>query len=120
MRREIPVSIPFGDNERYDMVLETPDGKLRRAQVKTGWLTNGTIQFHAKSQHTNSTGNVYKYYDDVDDFLVYAHELETLYLVPEDAFERSISLRVEEPAQADASINWASAYRFDERWPPDG
>ena len=29
-KREIPVSIPFGDNERYDIVVETPRGGLLR------------------------------------------------------------------------------------------
>jgi len=117
-RREIPVSIPFGDNQRYDFVVESEDGTLYKSQIKTGWLSDGVVNFHSKSQHTNSQGNVYKQYDDVDQFLVYVHDLGALYLVPEGAFERSISLRVEEPKQADASINRAAEYRFDERWPP--
>jgi hypothetical protein len=118
-RRGIPVSIPFSDNQRYDLVLEAMDGQMQRMQVKTGWLSDGVIQFHTKSQHTNSQGNVYKHYDgDIDGFLVYVHELEQLYLVYKDEFDSRITLRVEAPAQPDSSINWASDYAFDERWPP--
>ena len=118
-RRSIPVSIPFGDNERYDFVVEADDGALYKAQVKTGWLSGGVVDFHGKSQHTNSRGNVYEDYNgDVDHFLVYVHELDALYLVPDDEFDWSISLRVDTPEQADASINWADDYAFDERWPP--
>ena len=118
-RREIPVSIPFGDNERYDVVLETPGGELLRVQIKTGWIADGTVEFHGKSQHTNSEGNVYETYEgDVDNFLVYCGATEDLYLIPEDAFETRMSLRIEEPEQADSAINWAEEYLFNERWPP--
>lgn len=119
-RRSIPVSLPFGDNERYDIVVETPGGALLRVQVKTGWLSGGKIEFHTRSQHTNSKGNTYKPYDgDIDYFLVYCHELETLHFIREDEFEESISLRVEEPEMENRRINWATDFEFDERWPPD-
>lgn len=120
-RRSIPVSLPFGDNERYDLVVETPEGALLRVQVKTGWLSEGKIEFHTRSQHTNSKGNTYKPYDgEIDDFLVYCHELETLHFIHEDEFEGSISLRVEAPEMENRRINWAADFKFDERWPPDG
>jgi hypothetical protein len=119
-RRDVPVSLPFGDNERYDLVLED-EGRFVSAQVKTGRLSDGTITFHGKSAHTNSRGNVYKpYHGDVDVFLVFCHELSRLYLVREDAFDTAIHLRVDEPDQRDRTINWAESYEFDERWPPDG
>ncbi|MDX1745409.1 MAG: group I intron-associated PD-(D/E)XK endonuclease [Halobacteriales archaeon] len=119
-RRSIPVSLPFGDNERYDLVIETPTGNLLRVQVKTGWVTDGKFEFHARSQHTNSTGNTYKTYDgDIDFFTVYCHELATLYLIQEDEFGSSISLRVEEPECRNRRINWADDFEFDARWPPE-
>ncbi|MEE6209746.1 group I intron-associated PD-(D/E)XK endonuclease [Salarchaeum sp. III] len=119
-RREIPVSIPFGDNERYDAVVETPESEFLRVQIKTGWLADGVVQFHGKSQHTNSRGNTYKEYDgDVDYFAVYCHDLEELYWIGENEFETSLALRVEEPMVTQPSINWASTYEFDERWPPE-
>ena len=118
-RHGIPVLTPFGDNQRYDMVVETPAGELLTLQIKTGRLSNGVITFHTKSQHTNAEGNVYKYYDgEIDCFVVYVHELETLYLVYINEFDRRISLRVEDPDQPDPSINWADDYKFDARWPP--
>lgn len=119
-KREVPVSIPFGDNERYDIVVETPRGGLLRTQIKTGWLNDGTIRVKGHSQHTNSTGNTYKLYDsaDVDYFIAYCHELETMYWINEDGFDSSIRLRVEEPKQVKPSINWAREYEFDANWPP--
>ncbi|MFC7229286.1 group I intron-associated PD-(D/E)XK endonuclease [Salinirubellus salinus] len=119
-RRGIPVSRPFGDNERYDVVAETPGGALLKLQVKTGRFERGTVVFDGVSTHTNSQGNVYKpYEDDVDYFLVYSDDLETLYIVPESRVGSSMALRVEAPKQTDPKINDASAYLFDENWPPD-
>lgn len=118
-RREIPVSIPFGDNERYDLLFETPDQRILRAQVKTGWTNEGIVNFRGYSQHTNSNGNVYKKYGtDVDCFLVYSHEFEQLFLVWEDEFGSNMSIRVENPEQEHDTINWADEYDFDYRWPP--
>lgn len=119
-KRHVPVSIPFGDNERYDIVVETPTGELLRTQVKTGWFSDGTIRVKGHSQHTNSTGNTYKLYDsaDVDYFLAYCYELETMYWIREDGFGSSIHLRVEEPKQLKPNINWAEDYEFDANWPP--
>ncbi|MFD1646692.1 group I intron-associated PD-(D/E)XK endonuclease [Haloarchaeobius litoreus] len=119
-RREIAVSHPFGDNERYDLVAECGGGALVRVQVKTGWIADGRIQFSTQSTHTNSQGNVRKSYDgDVDVFVVYCYETETMYLVGEQEFDKSISLRVEEPEVHHRSINWAADFEFDERWPLD-
>lgn len=118
-RRGIPVLLPFGDNQRYDLAVETPHGALQTLQVKTGWLTDGVVEFHTRSQHTNASGNVYKDYDgDVDGFIVYVHELESTHLVYIDEFDSQISLRVDAPDRPDPSIKWAEEYRFDERWPP--
>lgn len=117
-RREIPVSKPVGDNERYDLVAESAGG-LWKLQVKTGWLKDGTIRFHGKSQHTNAAGNVYELYDgDVDFFVVYVDELEELYLVEESSVRSNMRLRVDKPDQYDRSINWADAFEFDRNWPP--
>lgn len=117
-RRNIPVQLPFGDNQRYDLVATDGHGTMYRFQVKTGRLDDGIIRFHTKSQHTNANGNMYRYYDgEIDGFLVYTHELDALHLVYMDQFDKQITLRVDEPDQPDASINWADDYRFDDQWP---
>lgn len=119
-RRAIPVSIPFGNNERYDVIIEMPRGRLLKVQIKTGWFSDGKVTFKGYSLHTNSTGNVHKRYEgDVDYFLVYCHELTEMYLVREDEFEMQMSLRVEQPKQVHETINWADDYEFDARWPPN-
>jgi len=116
--RGIPVAIPFSDNQRYDIIVETPVADLLRIQIKTGRLQSGKIDFHGKSQHTNSTGNTYQKYDgDVDYFLVYTPALDSLHAIGEHEFDTRIQLRVDEPEQTDSSINWADEYEFQRRWP---
>jgi hypothetical protein len=118
-RRDVAVSVPFGDNERYDLVAESDD-RLWRLQVKTGRFRDGTVLFEAESMHTNSQGNVYERYDgDVDYFAVYCREVEQLYLIREEEVETGMSLRIDPPERADDTINWAVDYEFDQRWPPD-
>lgn len=116
----IPVSIPFGDNERYDIVVETPSNSFFSFQIKTGRKQNGVIVFGATSLHTNAEGHVRKKYDDdIDFFLVYFEPLHQLYLIGVNEFDSRILLRVDEPDKHDKTINWAKDYEFDERWPPD-
>jgi hypothetical protein len=118
-RRNISVSTPVGDNERYDVVLEKPDGSLLRGQVKTGRLKDGVVRFKGVSQHTNSSGHVYKQYDDdVDCFLVHCDETEETYFVDADEVGTSMHLRIDSPAQKTNQINWADDYRLDQQWPP--
>ncbi|WP_267641116.1 group I intron-associated PD-(D/E)XK endonuclease [Haloarchaeobius amylolyticus] len=119
-RRAIPIATSVGDNERWDVLAETETGAILRVQIKTGWIENGTIRLVGTTVHTNSTGNVRKrYHGDVDVFVVYCHENETMYLVEEREFGTQIRLRVDEPAIRHKNINWAEEYEFDERWPPD-
>lgn len=119
-RRRISVSIPFGDNERYDLAVETPEGLLLRVQVKTGWVRDGVVQFKGQSQHTNSEGNTYKPYGEgIDCFLVYSHEVESLFLVWQEEVQTNMTIRITDSDQRHETTNWASEYRFDERWPPE-
>lgn len=118
--RNIPVSRPFGDNERYDLLVETPNGDLLRIQIKTGQYLNGTIHFRGVSNHTNSSGSVSETYaGDVDYFVVYSHRFDTLYLVDASEVNTSMDLRVEDSKINHPAINWARDFEFDRCWPPE-
>lgn len=117
--RNIPVSRPFGDNERYDILVEAPDGYLLRIQVKTGRYINGVINFRGVSRHTNCSGSVYETYDgDVDYFIVYNHRFDSLYLVSATEVNTSKDLRVGDSKIEHPAINWARDFEFDRCWPP--
>lgn len=119
-RRDIGVSTPVGDNERYDLVVECPSGDLLRVQIKTGWLRDGVIRFKGISQHTNASGHVYERYgSDVDCFIVYCYDTDEIYLIDASEVGISMSLRVDDTSHETTQINWASDYQFNAQWPLD-
>jgi len=58
------------------------------------------------------------YKGDVDYFIVYVSELESMYLIGEWEFGTEMGLRDSEPKQSHETINWAADFLFDDRWPP--
>ena len=108
------VSIPFGDNDKYDLVVDTGDD-LYRIQCKTGWSNKAdTVRFNTHSQTTKD--GVYHedtYQGAIDAFLVYYPENDQFYWIDAaDATEQKMELRFESEIDH-PSINWAAAYRFD-------
>ena len=108
------VSIPFGDNDKYDLVVDTGDD-LYRIQCKTGWSNKAdTFRFNTHSQTTKD--GVYHedtYQGAIDAFLVYYPEKDQFYWIgAADATEQKMELRFESEIDH-PSINWAAAYRFD-------
>ena len=92
------VSIPFGNNQRYDMIVDE-NGVLRRAQCKTGRIKKGGVRF--KPCSTNGfTGKHREYFDDIDLFPVYCPENGNVYRVPVDTIRkctRICVLRIDPP-----------------------
>ena len=75
-----------------------------RLRVESAWLEGGLLRFDVTEPA---------------DFYVIEHPEEgETYLVPDDEFEKSISLRVEPPKKSSPRINDAEEFRFEERWPP--
>lgn len=112
------VSVPFGDNDKYDLVLDTGD-RLLRIQCKTGWIEDEVVRFKTASQTTAGGAVTMEDYDgEVDAFAVRCKDNENLYWVPiEDTGKKSTYLRLTEPKIDHPSVKLAERYRFDERLP---
>jgi len=107
------VSVPFGDNDKYDLVVDD-SGTLYRVQCKTAWKNKpDTIRFNTHSQTTRD-GEYHEttYEDEIDAFFVRYPETETFYWIPvREATTQKMELRFE--AEIDhPSINWASGFEF--------
>jgi hypothetical protein len=93
------VSVPFGENARYDLVID--DGvSLARVQCKTGRLRRGAINFKTASSyahHLNPKATSRHYDGDVDFFAVYCPETGGVYVIPfaELTPRREAKLRVD-------------------------
>lgn len=95
------VSIPYGENSRYDFILDIGN-KLLRIQVKTSHLktnvknSNDAITFSCKSTNVNSKGNQTHRYnkEQIDYFATYWNN--ECYLVPveECSIEKTLWLNV--------------------------
>jgi hypothetical protein len=76
------VLLPFGVNQRYDLMLD-PGGKFVRAQCKTGRLRGGCIEFTPRSTRANRSGVFSRSYrGEVEIFLVHCPKLNRIYAVP--------------------------------------
>lgn len=116
--RGYSVAIPFGDNDRYDLVADCA-GKLYRLQCKTGWKEDGCIRFKTCSKTTvDGAVKTVDYDGQIDAFAVRCKEDEQLYWVPEtDTGKKSTYLRVTEPEIDHPKINFAEEYMFENNLP---
>lgn len=117
LKREIPISIPFGDNQRYDIIAEF-HGKLQKVQVKTAnEIQNGSIVCYARSS-TNHTTNKHltTYENEVDYFVFYNQDLDLIALVPIEIFQGQAqkNFRLTPPQSINQySIVYFADYSFD-------
>lgn len=115
VKKDIAISLPFGDNQRYDLIMDTADRGLVRVQCKTGRLKNGRITFNTVSTRINANGYYTRdYVGDIEYFAVYCYENDTVYLVPiEDIAKSKTALRITPPLNHQkAGIRWAKDYEL--------
>lgn len=86
---------PFGDNQRYDLVIDEV-GTFIRVQCKTGRLKNGVIFFDTCSSQAHRGKGKQDYRGQADVFGVYSPDRDDVYLVPVEMVGRtSGTLRLE-------------------------
>ena len=83
---DVAVSIPYGDCERYDMIVDI-NNQLYKVQCKTASYRRGDtskISFSCRSVTTKNGQNVHHKYDksEVDFFAAYFLENDKCYLIP--------------------------------------
>ena len=97
LRADKVVLQPFGDNQRYDLVVDE-GGRFIRVQCKTGNLKKGVIMFKSCSTHYHRGKGFTSYRGQADVFGVYVPALDKTYMVPvEDVPEQRAHLRLEPP-----------------------
>jgi hypothetical protein len=97
------VSVPFGENARYDLVIDD-EARLGRVQCKTGRLRDGAVQFKVCSSyahHANPASAARDYLGQIEYFAVYCPDTSGVYVVPID----DVPLRWEARLRVAASRN---------------
>ena len=114
VRRGYSVLLPFGVNQRYDLVLDLGQ-RLLWVQCKTGRRRGGSIEFPTVSVRSNRAGWFKRdYAGEADLFLVYWPENDRIYAVPVEEAPRShMYLRVDPPLNGQKRrIRFASDYEL--------
>ena len=118
VKRGIQVSIPFGDNARYDLIAEF-NGKLNKIQVKycNQLSTTGSVSCPCASS-TNHTTNKHlsTYENDVDYICFYLACWDVVTIVPIEQIgtKKTISFRLDKPKTTNQfNINLVEDYSFD-------
>lgn len=112
VQMQIPVYIPFGDNERADLIAEF-NGKLQKIQVKTSEKSeNGKVTFSLVSSTVHRQNGVKHVYtkDEIDYFVLYNIETHMLLLVPQErvAGMKTVTFQIEwKPSRNQyEALNW--------------
>ena len=118
VKRQIPVSIPYGDNERYDLIAEF-NGKLNKIQVKyCSQETNndGVICPCASSYNHTSTRTGWESYteDEIDYFCFWIASDNLALIVPisEIGDQKSITFK-RTPSKNGQATRLMQNYTFD-------
>ncbi|MBA2286153.1 MAG: hypothetical protein H0W02_11760 [Ktedonobacteraceae bacterium] len=113
------VLTPYGDNTRYDMVIEDADGKFYRVQCKTGRSNGNYIEFTPASLHYHTRAGKTAhgsrpYHGQIDYFAVYCPENRGVYLIPIDhAGVSQMNLRlVPTKNKQEKGVRWAKDYEL--------
>lgn len=102
LRTGLTVLKPFGDNLRYDLVLDEGD-RFVRIQCKTGRLRKGAVEFATASSYAHRGLGRRDYRGQADVFAVYCPQTDRCYMVPVDQVGlRGGSLRVEKSRNGQA------------------
>ena len=105
------VSIPFGDNSKYDFIADV-NGQLLKIQVKTASLKDeNAIKFSCRSTHVNCSGvkNIRYNENEIDYFATYWNN--QCYLVPIKECSAEKTLRFAPPKNGQIKgISFAKDY----------
>ncbi len=113
--RGMSVAFPFGDNERYDLIIDN-DQHLEKAQVRKASKRGNYLVFKCYSNH-RSEGEIkcdtFKE-SEVDCFLVWYQGKDMIYKVPiEESPKTEMRLRPGQTGNNQSkNVNWAEDYKI--------
>lgn len=112
LRAKKVVLQPFGDNQRYDLVVDEK-GTFLRIQCKTARIKNGCLLFDTCSSQCHRGKGKFNYRGQADLFAIYSPDFDKVYIVPVDEVGvGACRLRVDPPRNPSPNIRLAEKYEF--------
>lgn len=109
------VSVPFGDNQRYDLIVDK-GGELLKVQVKYCSIRKQVIEVPLASVYSLKNENVIRHYEktEIDIVLVYCPDTEKLYWIDFHSIDNrySIKLRFDKKGDNQRRVKLAEDYEF--------
>ena len=115
VEKEIPVYLPFGDNEKADLIIDI-NNTLLKVQVKTSnRLDQGSLIFNTRSSRGLSSSTVLYSEEDIDLYACYSLITKEIYILYRKDFSQGLtSLRIEESKNNQTkNVNFAKDYTLD-------
>lgn len=103
----ISVAIPFGDNDRYDLIIDYKGLKKIQVKYSSQQDSPGSVIFKTSSSTNHTTNKHYSTYEnDIDGFLLYNSITDEVYYLPIETIgnKKTITIRME-PAKNNQTKN---------------
>jgi hypothetical protein len=107
------VSIPYGENSRYDLVADDGE-RLYRIQVKTGQDHGSYLRYSCSSSYAHRGRSLRSYQGEVEYVAIYCAPRDKVYLIPEAELTATQGhLRYSQPENGQKKrIRWAGQYEL--------
>lgn len=115
VEKGIGVYLPFGDNEKADLIIEL-NKKLYKIQVKTSnRLESGCLIFNTQSSRSGTREKIFYKEEDIDLYACYSLITKELYILNRKEFPQgTVSLRIEDSKNNQTkNIKFAKNYTLD-------
>lgn len=111
---EIPVLLPFGDNEKFDLVIFI-NNNFKSVQIKYANYKNGCVVADSRYRMGANRIKYNTYIDKIDFLAIWCEKLNKSYLLPIIDNKTLITLRITQPKNNSCltTIKWAKDYEFD-------
>jgi len=116
VRNNIPVLLPFGDNEKYDLVIEL-NNQFKSVQIKYGRYESNCVAADIRHRIGVKRIDYETYFDKVDFIAIWCETNDKSYLLPLQEFgnKTQVRLRLNPPINNSciSTVCWARDYEFD-------
>ena len=117
LKNGFKVSLPYGDNSSYDIIVEDSSKKLYKIQVKScqSVSDNGCCSFKIGKNRSNKSNNFSIKYEEneVDVFALYCLELDEIYLIDyHEVGVDGVSIRINKNQRITKNMKFREDYIF--------